>query len=125
MSVSHLSRLERGLRRTRYSTLARLAEGLVAAEPALGSSAVLLGDLVTRAGITLAPESEHAERVVKRRLSRWRKKRRRREAKEVWAAELERRRADEDRSALFRGMVTSARRGDFEAVVRHLEDLTR
>lgn len=60
-----LRRLEAGHRRTRLSTLTRLAHSLDAPDPD-----ALLADLVTAVGAALAPESQFAERVARRRDAR-------------------------------------------------------
>jgi transcriptional regulator with XRE-family HTH domain len=67
LSRTHLDRLERGLRRTRRSTLARIAVVLVHEEPRLGPVERLVDDLVAEAGPALAEESAYAERVARRR----------------------------------------------------------
>jgi transcriptional regulator with XRE-family HTH domain len=65
LSPSQMSRIERGLRRTRMSTLARIATAL--GDPSIAA------DLAAVAGIGLAPESLYAERVARRRQRRHRK----------------------------------------------------
>src|SRR6266576_3057441 len=58
-------RIERGERRTRRSTLERIVA-------ALGEPAEVVDDLVAAAGDALAPESQHADRVDRRRARRGR-----------------------------------------------------
>jgi transcriptional regulator with XRE-family HTH domain len=65
LSRRHVERLEAGNRRTRRSTLSRIAEAL--GDPSLED------ELVGLAGPALAPESEYAERVVRRRQRRLRR----------------------------------------------------
>jgi transcriptional regulator with XRE-family HTH domain len=72
LSTSTIQRIEAGTRRTRRSTLHRIAEAL--GDPKLAS---VLADL---AGPALAPESPYAERIARRRERRHR----RREAKARW-----------------------------------------
>lgn len=74
ISARHLLSLEHGLSRTRRSTVERIA-GALASEGA-GDAEVLTAHLVALAGPALAPESEYAERVAKRRESRSRTKER-------------------------------------------------
>ena len=73
VSEGQLARVEWGARRTRASTLRRIAAALVAAAPELGSADELTEALVELAGPALAPESRYAERVAKRRARRHRK----------------------------------------------------
>jgi len=70
----HLWRIERGLRRTRRSTLDRLAAALTKARPELGAPARIAARLAAEAGPALAPESNYRARVQRRRHRRWRKK---------------------------------------------------
>jgi transcriptional regulator with XRE-family HTH domain len=72
LSVSTIQRIEAGTRRTRRSTLERIAEAL--GDPQLAD---VLADL---AGPALSPESPYAERIARRRGRRHR----RREAKARW-----------------------------------------
>lgn len=95
-----LWRLETGRRRTRASTLRRLAEGLTpwADESAPDEAEIdaLTERLVMLAGPALAPESPHADRIARRRERRHRKKlreldrlldeRKQREARARWRA---------------------------------------
>lgn len=70
LSRVQVSRIETGSRRTRRSTLARIALALVAELPTAGPVETLAGDLATTAGPALAEESPHAERVAQRRALR-------------------------------------------------------
>ena len=70
LSVRHLRRLERGERRTRRSTLARIAASYAAAHPALGSQDHVLGQLLESGLEVVADESEYADRVATRRARR-------------------------------------------------------
>lgn len=63
----HVSRIETGARRTRRSTLHRIACVLVVDNPELGPVDVLLEDMVALAGPALAEESAYRERVGRRR----------------------------------------------------------
>lgn len=65
-----VARIERGMSRTRRSTLERLAAALVVSNPGLGSAHRLADDLVEAAGPALAEESAYAERVARRRAKR-------------------------------------------------------
>jgi hypothetical protein len=102
LSASHLGSLERAVRRTRASTLARIASALTTGED---DDEALLEQLVAIAGPALAPESEYAERVERRR------RRRHRQAilREAWAARAEQHRlqreANEDRGAARRALI--------------------
>jgi transcriptional regulator with XRE-family HTH domain len=78
LSRRHVERLEAGNRRTRESTLARIAAAL--GDPSLEN------ELVALAGPALAAESAFAERVARRRARRARK--RERESGRERAAEL-------------------------------------
>lgn len=80
-----LQRIELGTRRTRRSTLRRIAAAFVLREPRLGPLDDLLDDLVTAAGPALAEESAYAERVARRRAAR---------EERDWREYLERRRRD-------------------------------
>lgn len=66
----HLDRLESGKRRTRRSTLTRIAAVFVVQEPRLGPVGRLVADLVAEVGPALAEESAYAERVARRRALR-------------------------------------------------------
>ena len=77
VSSRQLEQIERGIRRTRRSTLERIAEALVQIRPDLGEPAALAVWLVALARNGLAPESEYRERVDKRRKARNAKLRRR------------------------------------------------
>lgn len=80
LSAGTIGRIEAGTRRTRFSTLERIAAALTDADPSLGESESLAVSLAGLAGPALAPESEYAERVERRRKRRWRKRRNRQEA---------------------------------------------
>ncbi|MBW3646811.1 MAG: helix-turn-helix domain-containing protein [Actinobacteria bacterium] len=67
MHWTHLQRIEAGTRRTRRSTLRRIAAVFVLEELRLGPVDDLLEDLVAAAGPALAEESVYAERVARRR----------------------------------------------------------
>lgn len=81
-----IDRLEHGKRRTRRSTLTRIAAAFVLAEPRLGPVERLAESFVDAAGPALAEESVHAERVARRRISREDRAWRRQEAeiREHW-----------------------------------------
>jgi transcriptional regulator with XRE-family HTH domain len=95
LSCRHIERLEAGNRRTRRSTLARIAAAL--GDPLLGNQ---LADL---AGPALAPESGFAERIARRRARRARKRARERERETA----AERRQVLEKLDALARGVLRS------------------
>ncbi|MCU1590252.1 MAG: hypothetical protein JWP11_1508 [Frankiales bacterium] len=67
LSRVQVARLEAGTRRTRRSTLTRIAAALVVEVPKLGPVERLVADFVDEAGPALAEESQHAERVARRR----------------------------------------------------------
>jgi transcriptional regulator with XRE-family HTH domain len=92
LSRRGLSMLERGVRRTRRSTIDRLAG--VLAEPLGRLPGEVAAELAALAGDALAPESEHAERVARRAERRQARRRRHREAT---AAEQARVQAEVDR----------------------------
>jgi hypothetical protein len=81
----HISRLERGLRRPRTSTVRRLADALALASPSLPpfiherpkpevrQSSFILMELIRAAGPALAPESAYRERIERRRDRKQRK----------------------------------------------------
>ena len=81
LSRRHVERLEAGTRRTRRSTLSRIAE-------ALGGPS-LENELVTLAGPALAQESDFAERVARRRARRVRKQAQARAKRERQAETLQ------------------------------------
>jgi transcriptional regulator with XRE-family HTH domain len=68
MARQHLHRIETGIRRTRASTLARLAESLAIRLHV--SDFELTVRLIETAGIAIAPETDYLERVNKRRKER-------------------------------------------------------
>jgi hypothetical protein len=72
VSVRQLEQIEQAIRRTRRSTLARIAGALVGLRADIGSAEELVERLAALAGPSLAPESEYRERVEKRRRARWR-----------------------------------------------------
>jgi transcriptional regulator with XRE-family HTH domain len=80
LSVSTVQRIEAGTRRTRRTTLERIAAAL--GDPELAD------ELPRLAGPALAPESTYAERIARRRQRRHRRGRGRQE----WAARREQRR---------------------------------
>ena len=71
MSGRQIEQIERGIRRTRRSTLKRIAAALVQVEPELGDVNALVEQLVELAGAGLAPESDYRYRVERRRERRW------------------------------------------------------
>ena len=71
VSVRTLERIEQAIRRTRRSTLERIAAGLVEVCPRLGPSPALAAHLAELAGRGLAAESVYRERVEKRRRRRY------------------------------------------------------
>jgi transcriptional regulator with XRE-family HTH domain len=73
ISPGHLSALSSGNKRTRRSTLARLASVVVDANPDLGDVEALVDDLCQIAGPALAAESDYRDRVDRR----WARKERR------------------------------------------------
>jgi transcriptional regulator with XRE-family HTH domain len=70
LSRTHVDRLEHGTRRTRRSTLTRIAAAFVVEVPKLGPVDRLVDDFVREAGPALAEESIYAERVGRRRANR-------------------------------------------------------
>lgn len=98
LSRNHLSSLERGVRRTRASTLERLASALTEDGEA---AAELHRELVVLAGPALAPESAYADRVARRRRRRYRQV----GLREAWRA-----RAEEHRQQREATAARSARR---------------
>lgn len=77
VSVRQIEQVEQAIRRTRRSTLDRIAAALVKVRPDMGEAAALADRLAALAGPGLAPESDHRERVEKRRKARWRRLERR------------------------------------------------
>jgi len=75
ISAPYLWRLEHGERRTRGSTLRRLATALWTADPYDTQRPAILAELLDAAGIALAPESRFQRRVEQRRRQRIRKAR--------------------------------------------------
>lgn len=71
VSIRQLEQIEQAIRRTRRSTLGRIAGALVELEPDIGSADQLVEHLAALAGPALAPESAYRERVEKRRRARW------------------------------------------------------
>jgi transcriptional regulator with XRE-family HTH domain len=71
---STLTGIEHGSRRTRRSTLERIAAALVEELPARGTAAELVDYLVELAGPALAPVSAYDERVQRRRARRLRRR---------------------------------------------------
>jgi transcriptional regulator with XRE-family HTH domain len=70
ISPTHLRYLEEGVRRTRRSTLGRVAAVLAESAPVAASANDLADYLASLAGPALAPESDYAERVHRRRRRR-------------------------------------------------------
>lgn len=68
-----LRRIERGVRRTRRSTLARIATAAAALNSESGPADTTLERLVTLAGPSLAPESPWQKRIDRRRKRRYRR----------------------------------------------------
>ncbi len=75
LSAPQLCRIESGARRTRQSTLERIAASLVSVRPDLGPAAELARWLTSLAGPALAPESAYAEEIAERRRRQWERKR--------------------------------------------------
>jgi transcriptional regulator with XRE-family HTH domain len=75
VSASTVGKIEAGTRRTRRSTLGRITAALVGGHPDLGEADELADELAALAGPALAPESEYADRVARRRKRRWRRRR--------------------------------------------------
>ena len=73
MNPSTIYRIEAAVRRTRLSTLQRIADALVGAAPWIGDAERLTADLATLAGLGLAPESVYQDRVQRRRARRERR----------------------------------------------------
>jgi hypothetical protein len=71
VSVRQLEQIEQAIRRTRRSTLTRIAGALVEIQPDIGAADELVEHLADLAGAALAPESDYRERVDKRRRARW------------------------------------------------------
>jgi hypothetical protein len=69
ISKAHLENVAYGRKRTRRSTLARIVDALVEANPQLGPAQELLNRLCSIAGPALAPESDYQARV-ERKLAR-------------------------------------------------------
>ncbi len=65
-----LGQIERGTRRTRRSTLGRIARAIVGAHPNASTEGELTEQLVEAAGEALAPESSYRDRVDRRRKKR-------------------------------------------------------
>ena len=74
VSVRQIEQIERAIRRTRRSTIERIAAALSQLNPKVGAPEVLVERLVALAGDGLAPESPFRHRVDRRRRRRWRKK---------------------------------------------------
>lgn len=76
VSIRQIEQIEQAIRRTRRSTLERIAAALVEMKPELGDASALAERLAELAGPGLAPESAYRERVEKRRKARWAKRER-------------------------------------------------
>ena len=89
LSPTTLYRIEAAVRRTRASTLQRIATALVEAAPGRWTVEGLTADLATLAGMGLAPESGFRGRVERRRARRGdrqaRQQERTREIQAQWA----------------------------------------
>jgi transcriptional regulator with XRE-family HTH domain len=85
LSADQVSRIERGRRRTRRSTLARLA-GALAAHGRDGDQ--VLAELLELVGSALAAESAFAGRVERRRVARFDRRRRQEAWRAEWAGRL-------------------------------------
>lgn len=70
LSRVQVARIETGTRRTRRSTLTRIAAALAFEAPTLGAVERLVDDFVEEVGPALAEESAYAERVGRRRAKR-------------------------------------------------------
>ncbi len=68
-----LWRIETGVRRTRRSTLQRLAKATARLNPSAGTQGEILARLIEAAGSALAPPSKYQYRVDRRRMSRFRR----------------------------------------------------
>jgi transcriptional regulator with XRE-family HTH domain len=77
MGERHVRRLEHGERRTRETTLERIAVVLTRAQPSLGDAHAVLAGLLRLGGVAIAAESDYRDRVDRRRVSRTRKRRQR------------------------------------------------
>jgi transcriptional regulator with XRE-family HTH domain len=66
---STVERIEAAMRRTRRSTLRRMAAALASAHPTLDPGRVA-ADLIAAGGSAIAPESRYAERIARRRTRR-------------------------------------------------------
>lgn len=73
LSAGHLGQLEWGVRRTRRSTLTRIAWALHGSDADPDALEAFVDELVALAGPALASESDYAERVERRRERRARK----------------------------------------------------
>lgn len=88
---AYVSKLERGARRSRLSTLERLGAALVEAEPGIGPVEALVARLVALAGETLAAPTAYPDLDGSRKLRKERRARRR-ERQRVREAESKQRR---------------------------------
>jgi transcriptional regulator with XRE-family HTH domain len=102
LAPSTIERLEAGTRRTRRSTLERIARALELPDAA--------GELVDLAGPTLAPESAYADRIARRRERRGRMGRNRAKHAGCARAEAERHAQKRELLALFRAVIRDAGR---------------
>ena len=68
-----LWRIETGIRRTRQSTLQRIAKAASRLNPSAGTQDEIFGQLIEAAGDALAPPSKYQYRVNRRRMRRFRK----------------------------------------------------
>ena len=70
LSAWMVSQIELGTRRTRQSTLRRIARAIVGADPNVSTEDELTEELTGAAGEALAPESSYRDRVDRRRKRR-------------------------------------------------------
>ncbi len=82
LSIDGWARIERATRRTRHSTLERIAKGLCEASGADPDG--LYAEMVRRADNALAAESLYRERIERRRAKRTRRQNRQRAQDEDW-----------------------------------------
>ena len=71
LSARQIEQIERGIRRTRRSTLERIVAGLLAEQTDHDTQIAVVDRLAELAGPALAPESQYRDRVERRRRRRW------------------------------------------------------
>ena len=71
--ITTLWRIETGIRRTRRSTLQRIAKAASRLNPSAGTQDEIFGQLIEAAGDALAPPSKYQYRVNRRRMRRYRR----------------------------------------------------